>query len=412
MMPRVRRQLGAALAAVLVMSACGGADKAAEDPAVSHSCVEKAEGASIPWDRLRNPIFTLPDAAAKDVAVRLVDGRWRLLFSHVREDPFRFRIGITSSPDLLAWSPVELWDQPELGGVASPDVTRESAGDFLVTYNSHTRDTEGEDKLYIRRSRDFVSWSEPARLAFEVRPQPDDRLIDAALAHTSSGLFLGYNYEEDHFEMARSTAGSPDGPWERIGEADTGPLENYQFFQIDGVWHLLGTAIPVHRELLYRLAGPPDRPESWLHWELVRELAVPSEEWNRWPGEVANAAYLCDARSLDGHWYLFYAGSTELDRFGGVITGCTVAISQTGTLILQDVPGQGRRAPTLVPDYHLCVVRGEDVVETVPEAMRRLQRTATLATTFVSGPSATADIEMTRIKGVHGPRFLDVVLVV
>lgn len=102
----------------------------------------------------------------------------------------------------------------------------------------------------------------------------------------------------------------------------------------------------------------------------------------------------------------------DLDRFEGVITGCTVAISQTGTLILQNVPGQGRRAPTLVPDYHLCVVRGEDVVETVPQAIERLQSTAALATTFISGPSATADIEMTRIKGVHGPRFLDVVLVV
>jgi L-lactate dehydrogenase complex protein LldG len=102
----------------------------------------------------------------------------------------------------------------------------------------------------------------------------------------------------------------------------------------------------------------------------------------------------------------------ELDRFEGVITGCTVAISETGTLILQDVPGQGRRAPTLVPDYHLCIVRAEDIVQTVPQAMDRLRPTASLATTFVSGPSATADIEMTRIKGVHGPRFLDVILVV
>jgi L-lactate dehydrogenase complex protein LldG len=104
--------------------------------------------------------------------------------------------------------------------------------------------------------------------------------------------------------------------------------------------------------------------------------------------------------------------AVELDHFDGVVTGCTVAISQTGTLILQTVPGQGRRAPTLVPDYHLCLVRADDVVETVPEAMDRLQRTASLATTFVSGPSATADIEMTRIKGVHGPRFLDVVVIV
>lgn len=103
--------------------------------------------------------------------------------------------------------------------------------------------------------------------------------------------------------------------------------------------------------------------------------------------------------------------TAELDGFEGVVTAATVAIAETGTIVLQNVPGQGRRAPTLVPDYHLCLVRAGDVVETVPEAMARLAGTARLATTFVSGPSATADIEMTRIKGVHGPRFLDVVLV-
>jgi L-lactate dehydrogenase complex protein LldG len=103
--------------------------------------------------------------------------------------------------------------------------------------------------------------------------------------------------------------------------------------------------------------------------------------------------------------------AAELDRVDGVMTGATLAIAETGTVVLQNVAGQGRRAVTLVPDYHLCVVRVQDVVETVPEAMERLQATAGLATTFVSGPSATADIEMTRIKGVHGPRFLDVILV-
>jgi L-lactate dehydrogenase complex protein LldG len=103
--------------------------------------------------------------------------------------------------------------------------------------------------------------------------------------------------------------------------------------------------------------------------------------------------------------------NAELNAFEGVLTLAMLAIAETGTVVLQNTAGQGRRAATLVPDYHCCIVQEADVVETVPEAMARLQATATLATTFVSGPSATADIEMTRIKGVHGPRFLDVILV-
>jgi L-lactate dehydrogenase complex protein LldG len=101
-----------------------------------------------------------------------------------------------------------------------------------------------------------------------------------------------------------------------------------------------------------------------------------------------------------------------LNSFDGVMTSATLAIAETGTVILQNVPGQGRRAATLVPDYHLCIVQAGDVVETVVEGMRLLEKTKELPTTFFSGPSATADIEMTRIKGVHGPRFVDVFLVV
>ncbi len=321
--------------------ACGQGRDTARRPilATSQACVEPAArgDARVAWEQLRNPVFSLPDAAVKDVAVRLVGGRWQLLFSHVREDPFRFRIGLSSSGDLRAWTPVELWDQPEVGGVASPDITRDPSGTYVVTYNSHTRDVDGLTKLYARTSPDFRSWSAPRRLALDVRPQPDDRLIDAAVAHTSGGLFLGYNYQQDVFEMAWSQSGSLDGPWQRLGVADTGPFENYQFLVIDGVWHMVGTTIPVHRELLYRLAGPPEEPSSWLHWTLVREFEVPSEEWNHPPGEIANAAYLCDARALDGHWYLFYAGSTELDRFGGR-GHAKIGIARSTDLVRWEVP--------------------------------------------------------------------------
>ena len=100
-----------------------------------------------------------------------------------------------------------------------------------------------------------------------------------------------------------------------------------------------------------------------------------------------------------------------IDRFEGVLTESTVAIAETGTIVLQTVAGQGRRAVSLIPDYHLCLVRASAVVTTVPQAMEVLARRPAFAATFISGPSATADIEMTRIKGVHGPRFLDVLLV-
>jgi L-lactate dehydrogenase complex protein LldG len=101
----------------------------------------------------------------------------------------------------------------------------------------------------------------------------------------------------------------------------------------------------------------------------------------------------------------------DLNFCDGVVTTCSVAIAFTGSIVLTHGPGEGARRLTLVPDRHLCVVRAEQVVETVPEALDRVAPAATQPLTLISGPSATADIEMTRIRGVHGPRFLDVVLV-
>ena len=102
----------------------------------------------------------------------------------------------------------------------------------------------------------------------------------------------------------------------------------------------------------------------------------------------------------------------ELDRCDGVLTLVTLAIALTGTIVLTHGGGEGRRALTLIPDYHLCVVRADQIVETVPEAFRALAALNPALMTTISGPSATADIEMIRVRGVHGPRELDVVIVV
>lgn len=99
----------------------------------------------------------------------------------------------------------------------------------------------------------------------------------------------------------------------------------------------------------------------------------------------------------------------ELDALDGTLTGCAVAIAETGTVVLDAGSDQGRRALSLLPDYHLCVVRVDQIVGDVPEALPRLDPRRPL--TWISGPSATSDIELQRVEGVHGPRILDVVVV-
>jgi len=102
-----------------------------------------------------------------------------------------------------------------------------------------------------------------------------------------------------------------------------------------------------------------------------------------------------------------------LDALDGVLTGCALAVAETGTIVLDGGPRSGRRALTLVPDLHVCVVQADQVVPTVVEAIAALRATTREGRpiTFVSGPSATSDIELSRVEGVHGPRRLEVVLV-
>lgn len=291
-------------------------------------------GVTIPWAQLRNPILSYPATAAKDVGVRIANGRWHFLFSSVGT-PEHWSIGATSSTDLRHWTPLTVWpDQSGTRGLASPDIVEAPDGTYVVTYQSNPGDAGGgAAKLYYRTSRDLEQWSRAKPLARALYPSPDARMIDGALAYTGHGLILGFKYgladgsEKQAFEIAWSPSGSLDGPWQLVGRptisefGDT--FENYEFFRLDGVWHLIATTNTLDRPYLATLAGPPSNPRSWLDWTGGRVLDIPAEKWNSAPGvsslthEVANAIYLCDARAIDGHYYVFYAGSAELTEFGG-----------------------------------------------------------------------------------------------
>jgi L-lactate dehydrogenase complex protein LldG len=133
----------------------------------------------------------------------------------------------------------------------------------------------------------------------------------------------------------------------------------------------------------------------------ARRLAVPPEAgWRELPG----LELVVDDPPLD---------AADLDRLDGVLSGCALAIAETGTIVLDGGARSGRRALTLVPDYHVCVVDAEHVVAGVPDAIAALAEAAAdgRPMTFVSGPSATSDIELDRVEGVHGPRTLEILVV-
>lgn len=140
----------------------------------------------------------------------------------------------------------------------------------------------------------------------------------------------------------------------------------------------------LERQGIKRLIVPHDLPEDWKPkgFELIEE-----------------------STSLLEH--------SELERTDGVLTGCTLAIAETGTLVLDHARGQGRRALTLIPDFHLCVLLESQIVDNLPAAMKMLEPSilAGRPLTFISGPSATSDIELSRVEGVHGPRTLEVLIV-
>jgi L-lactate dehydrogenase complex protein LldG len=144
---------------------------------------------------------------------------------------------------------------------------------------------------------------------------------------------------------------------------------------------------------------PAGREDEAAGPQFIVPQGLPAEWLARCAEQSPRAALITDDPPLD---------TALLDAAAGVVTGCAVAIAETGTIVLDHGPGQGRRAVTLVPDFHLVVVRHDQVAADLPGAFARLDPAR--PHTLISGPSATSDIELVRVEGVHGPRTLHVLI--
>lgn len=357
----------AGLAVLLAGPSVGGGPAGASSPpalsakrlaaGADHACVVPGGGRPrVAWSSLHNPVLSYPDAAAKDEALVWAHGRWHMLFSYVTHDPagpggVRWDVATATSTDLAHWSAPHPWPaQHGAAGVASPDVVRDPAGGFVVTYQSNPS-SGGQDKLYYRTSRDLVHWSAPRPLARSLAPHADERQIDGALAYTGHGVMLAYKASTgtgpQHFEVAWSASGSLRGPWTMVGRPDISvygdTVENYELVDAAGAWHLVATTNTLDQPWIFRLDGSPSRPSSWLHWSGGRELSVPTGTWDHGPGiasvtyEPDNSAYLCNAISTDGYYYLLYAGSTELSQFDGW-GHAAIGIARSTDLVHWQVP--------------------------------------------------------------------------
>jgi L-lactate dehydrogenase complex protein LldG len=178
-----------------------------------------------------------------------------------------------------------------------------------------------------------------------------------------------------------------------------------------GLMDLLEVRISDYQATVYRCDGGalPNKLQERLRFRGVERLVVPSDLPEEWTSGLSSAGF---ETLRDGD--PSFLSAARLASVDAVVTGCALAIAETGTLVLDGGPGQGRRAISLLPDYHLCVVVKEQVIGTVPEAITRLKLSKVGnpgPLTLISGPSATSDIELVRVEGVHGPRTLDVILV-
>jgi hypothetical protein len=306
-------------------------------PGQDHDCIVGQPPPDIDWSALHNPLVAYRNVGVKDQALQWSGGSWHMLFSDMVQTKaaphVSFDVAVAQSPDLRRWSaPVVVATD-----AASPDIVRDPAGDFVVTYQ-----TPDGLEYRVSRTASLTRWSRPYALGHGLA----GRMIDAALAFTGNGVILGFKAgaTSQHFEIA--WAPSLSGRFRLVGRPDIvlygDTVENYEFLTVAGAWHLVATSNTLDQPFIFTLGpGDPRAPTTWLHWTAGRELMVPSQAFNTGPGissvgfEHANSAFLCVGPR--GEDYLTYAGSTELTAYGGW-GHARIGIARSADLVNWQVP--------------------------------------------------------------------------
>jgi hypothetical protein len=306
-------------------------------PGHDHDCIVGRPPPPIPWGELRNPVLAYDSFGVKDQALQWSDDSWHMLFSdmtHTRSAPHvRFDVAVAQSRDLLHWSAPTII----ASDAASPDIVRNPAGFFVVTYQ-----TPGGLEYRVADSGSLRSWSQPHPLAHGLAT----RMIDGALAFTGHGVILGFKAgtTSQHFEIA--WAPSLGASFHLVGRPDIvlygDTVENYEFLTIGSGWQLVATSNTLDQPFIFTMgAGDPGNPDTWLHWSTGRELQVPNQNFDSASGissvnyEHANSAFLCVGPNDED--YLTYAGSTELTAFGGW-GHARIGIARSSDLVHWQVP--------------------------------------------------------------------------
>lgn len=281
------------------------------------------------WGNLSNPVLSVPDRMLKDQAVVYWEGTFYIFASNRfdENDPEKDskEICFYRTRDFKSYEcffdadlKVPFPKGPVVEG--SYDVTR-IQGTWFIVFQAGPRNPL---RLYYSTSQDLVDWA-PAR-ALAPKLQPGMRHIDGALAEEGGYFYLGYKGRQQ-FYVTRSPSRTLDGNWlpARKASADGKWAENFQFLKIDGAWRMVATGwgpgerrrtwTSGHESFLYTMAGAGSSLDDWTRWTGRTRPEIPIEAWNR--AMHANSAYLCDWRTYDGYFYLFYAGCPDPNGFQG-----------------------------------------------------------------------------------------------